>query len=408
MNSKKILIVSHGSLFPTVMMSQVRILNLAKGLSRDHTVDVASVCRDSREEELSRTHLKGICNDFFPIKPINPRNSLLSRKYYGLKHHLLNYLFGIHKVYAAHSNKKIIKRVLDVVIDGGYDIVQVEHWHMAEVLGKIKSNIFKTIDAPGMVEEIVEFRTKTKEMSFFKKRELARSRKLERRTYGYADLIITVSEKGKQIVADSSLHHNCMAIPIAMDIDFFKDFPARHEDNTLLFYGGLSSDQNTTAFSRLWDHIYPLVKKRVPGAKLLVVGSHPPPFIKDLHNGRDVIVTGYVEDVREHISRAKVKILPMKMAVGFRGRSVEVMAMGVPIIGTHNALDCLEMDNELAELVTDDNERMAESAVRLLTDPGYYEKMSTLAVDFVSRKYSDKVIYKKLSDYYLSLPSVPG
>lgn len=408
MTPKKILIVSHGSLFPTIMMSQVRILNLIKALSRDHTVDVAGVCHDSREKELSQTHLKDICHKFFPLKPINPKSAVLSRKYYGLKHHLLNYLFGVHKIYATHSNKKIIKRILDVVENGGYDIVQVEHWHMAEVLGKIKSDIFKTIDTPGLVEEIVEFRTRTKEMSFFKKRELATSRRLEKRTFGYADLIITVSEKGKRIVGDSSLHNNCMAIPIAMDIDYFKNFPAAREDNTILFYGGLSSEQNTTAFSRLWDHIYPLVKKKIPGVKLLVVGSHPPPFIKNLHNGEDVIVTGYVEDVREHISRAKVKILPMKMAVGFRGRSIEVMSMGIPIIGTHNALDCLEMDNEIVELVTDDNQIMADLTIRLLTDPGYFEKMSTKSVDFVSKKYSDKVIYKKLSDYYLSLPSVPG
>jgi len=407
MTPKKILIIIHGSLFPTVMMSQVRILNLVKGLSGDHTVDVASVCRDSREEELSRTHLKGMCNRFFPLKPINPRNALFVRKYYGLKHLLLNLLFGIHKIYATNSNKKIINRILDVVEAGGYDIVHVEYWYMAEVLGKIEPNVFKTIDSHGLVEEIVEFRTNMKAMSFFKKRELEKSKKLQERVFGYADFVISISEKGKRMISDLSLHDNCMVVPIAMDIDFFKDFPGVREDKTILFYGGMGSAQNITAFTRLWDHIFPLVKKKIPGVRLLVVGSHPPPFIKNLHNGEDVIVTGYVEDVREYISRAKIKILPMEMAVGFRGRSIEVMAMGIPIVGTHNALDCLEMDNELTELVTDDNLRMAELAVRLLTDAEFYEKMSARAVDFVSKTYSDKVVYKKLSDYYLSLPSVP-
>lgn len=404
MTPKKILIVSGGALFPTVMMSQVRILNLIKALSLEHTVDAAYFCRNSREVELSVENLGSVCRRFFPLAPVNPLNAPFRRKYYGLKHLLMNYLFGLYQPYLYLSHKTAIRRILEVVDQGDYDIVQVEYWYTSGVLEKVKPGIFKVIDSCGLVEEIIEFRTNTGEMSFFKKRELAKSRKLQKRVFGNADLIISISEKGKRIISDLSLHPNCMAVPIAMDIEFFKAFPRRPGENTILFYGGMGSQQNLTAFMRLWEHIFPLVKERIPGVKLLVVGSNPPPQVRSLHNGDDVVVTGYVEDVREYLATAKVKILPLEMGVGFRGRSVEVMAMGIPIIGTHNALDCLEIDNRLTALVTDENQRMADLAVQLLSDPIFYRSMSQEAVEFVSAKYSDKVVYKKLSDHYLSLP----
>ena len=52
-------------------------------------------------------------------------------------------------------------------------------------------------------------------------------------------------------------------------------------------------------------------------------------------------------------------ILPMSIAGGFRTRVVEVMAMGVPVIGTHNALDCLEMENGIHGFITDNDSEMA-------------------------------------------------
>ncbi|MCP4217240.1 MAG: hypothetical protein GY765_21530, partial [bacterium] len=86
MSKKKILIVYASALYPVKMMTQVRIINLIKGLSKDHTVDVATFCHSPQDVAASREGLKGICNEFYPIKPLNPKKDFLRRKYYGLKY----------------------------------------------------------------------------------------------------------------------------------------------------------------------------------------------------------------------------------------------------------------------------------------------------------------------------------
>ncbi|MEJ0106420.1 MAG: hypothetical protein WDO19_29465 [Bacteroidota bacterium] len=42
-----------------------------------------------------------------------------------------------------------------------------------------------------------------------------------------------------------------------------------------MFYGNLGDDQNILAFNRLWDNIFPLIKKEKPDTQLLVVGNNP-------------------------------------------------------------------------------------------------------------------------------------
>ena len=181
------------------------------------------------------------------------------------------------------------------------------------------------------------------------------------------------------------------------------DFTASPEDNTILFYGGMGSPQNIKAFFRFFQNILPKVKTIIPEIKCIIVGSDPHKSITKLHNGKNVVVTGYVDDVREHISKSAVMILPLSLGAGFRSRMVEVMAMGVPVVGTHNALDNIEMTHKKQGFISDSDDEMANYLVTVLSDTSLREKMSNECKKFVLEKYSIESTYGRLSDYYQNL-----
>ncbi len=172
------------------------------------------------------------------------------------------------------------------------------------------------------------------------------------------------------------------------------------QEKTLLFFGNMGNQQNKHAFSRLWNRIVPLLRKQIPDLKLLVVGSNPPEEVKKLHDGEKVIITGFVEDPREHLSKATLMILPLESSSGFRGRMVEVMAMGLPVIGTHNALDSIEMTDGVHGFITDSDEEMVATAVRLMKKPQLRQKISAECKKFVYEKYSIEATTGKLSAYF--------
>ncbi|MCP5101843.1 MAG: glycosyltransferase [bacterium] len=406
MSRKKILVINPATLFPVTMMSQVRTLNLIKRFCKDHQVDVATFYRNERHLALSREGFAEIGCGYHPIEPLNPSRHYFRRKYYGIKSLAAYYLEGKGRFNFYLINKKITRQLIELVNRNLYDIVQVEYCYLAHIFHLLPPGIFKVLDTHEMMEEKKEAYLNTtdpRKISSFKKREYDNDIKLQYRHIGDSDLVITISRKGSEIMEKISPASNCLLIPIGQDIAHFSEYKTAPGQNTLLFFGGMGSEQNIRAFFRLWDGILPLIKKKIPGIKLLVVGSHPPEKIKRLHNGKDVIVTGYVEDPREYLAKANVKIIPLDIGHGFRGRIVEVMAMGIPVIGTHNALDCIEMTHGGHGFITDSNGEMADHAVRLLQNPEQRDKMSKECVQFAAEKYSNEATAGKLSTYYKNL-----
>ena len=96
-------------------------------------------------------------------------------------------------------------------------------------------------------------------------------------------------------------------------------------------------------------------------------------------------------------------VLPMDIGVGFRGRVIEVMATGVPVIGNHNALDCIGMENGINGYVTDDYQELADYAVEILNNKDLRRTLSKNSVKFVDQNYSFNATFDKLSEYLENL-----
>jgi glycosyltransferase involved in cell wall biosynthesis len=405
---KTILILAMEPLFPKVRASQERIYRMAERLARDHTVDVATTVRDPVELEQSREHLRAVCRAFHPITPINPQGSQLRRKLrraeylllHAPRHHPHHYFYGGHR--------RVTAQVADIVRQNRYDIVQAEYWYMAGVFEAIDAGIFRAIDTHDVLFDKVRqemARRHGDRLPARERRAQAKYRALEIAHLELADLVISISAADHETFIDLGLDAKTLLVPTGQDLDHFRARePAERKDDVVLFYGNMGGRSNIDAFFRLWQDIFPSIKRAVPRARLLVVGANPPDSIRRLDDGREVTVTGFVEDVRDHLARAKVAVIPLEVAAGFRGRVVELMAMEIPLIGTHRALDCVQMQPGVHGFVTDSDAEMADHAARLLLDDDARVAMGARCRALAMARYSIDATIGKLSDYYLELP----
>ena len=74
------------------------------------------------------------------------------------------------------------------------------------------------------------------------------------------------------------------------------------------------------------------VKRVIPDVKFYIVGTNPTQEIKDLGIDDNIIVTGFVEDVRKYLAMATVSVAPLRIARGIQNKVLEAMAMGVPVV----------------------------------------------------------------------------
>jgi len=411
MSKKRILIINSISLFPMRMASQDRVFKMVKRLTKDHWVDLATLVTNENELTLSNKIIRKYVNKFYPIFSINYNKNPIGRKIIGAYWYLNYLLFGFSSRYFYWGNNKIIKQLNQIITKNKYDIIQVEGWYSGRAFKNIPSNTYKVIDTHDVL-----FEKKGQELNylyrrkwpFFKKKEYLRDRENEIKITQSADIVISLSAHDMKVfksLAPSSKH---ILIPTGQDLNFYSNYyyKINHKLPTILFYGAIGSRQNTEAFFRLYEKIFPKIKKAIPEAQLLVLGGSPPRDILSLNVRPDIEITGFVKDVRPYISRSSIMILPMDIGAGFRSRVVEVMAMGVPVIGTHIALDSLGILNGVEGIIEDSDEVIAKKAIELLRNDSIRIRIIQAAKKFVQENLSIEATFGKLSKFYDSIPKI--
>ena len=402
---KKILVINPISLFPKIMASQDRVYNLIKRLSLDHDVDVLTFYKTEQEKNDSENMLKNYCKNLSQVRVINGY-SKIARKLFALKNILKLFLFNYPINYSVFSEKYYCENILRIIDKYDYDIVQVEYWYLGYVLKKINSGCIKVIDTHDVLFDKKEQEIKKLhegKLTGRKAKEIEKYQALELACLQNSDLLISITQQDYEKFNQLLPMKKNIIVSTGQDVEHYLQYKSNKIDNSILFYGSMGAPANIDAFFRFWNKVLPFVKEKINDVKVYVVGSNPPKQIKELDNAKDVIVTRFVEDVREYLSKSAVSVIPLNVAAGFRSRIVEVMAMGIPVVGTSNALGSFEMEHGVHGFIENDDKKIAEYLIKLLSDDEFRNQLSKNCKKFVCEKYSIEATYGNLSNYYSKL-----
>jgi glycosyltransferase involved in cell wall biosynthesis len=145
--------------------------------------------------------------------------------------------------------------------------------------------------------------------------------------------------------------------------------------------------------------IMPFIWDKKKNTKLMVVGSNPPEEIRALASDPRITVTGYVKDVRDYLAMGRVVVLPLRMEYGHRGRIFEVMAMGIPLVVTPQAIKGMEIRNGEGLLIEESPQSFAQAVLTILEDPSYAEELGMRGRKVTLEKFSIEATYNKLADF---------
>ncbi|HTI38147.1 MAG TPA: glycosyltransferase [Vicinamibacterales bacterium] len=148
------------------------------------------------------------------------------------------------------------------------------------------------------------------------------------------------------------------------------------ERGLILFTGLMSYYPNVHAVLRFAKDVFPLIARRVPAARFVVVGANPPATIRALASDR-IEITGRVPDVRPYYARASVAVVPLSIGGGTRVKVLESMATGVPVVSTALGCEGLDVAHEHSVLLADSDQALADAVVRVLRSPVLASSLSS-------------------------------
>jgi glycosyltransferase involved in cell wall biosynthesis len=185
-----------------------------------------------------------------------------------------------------------------------------------------------------------------------------------------------------------------------VDVASYKAKLGGRTPKTMLFLGSFRHVPNQTALKWFLDHVMPLVLSQDSEARLIVIGSDPPPThtIPDFSGA--VEIKGFVPDVSEAMAQYSLFICPILSGSGIRVKLLEAFASGIPCVSTRVGAEGIStVDGEYCGL-GDEPEEFARRVVELLGDEQAATAMAQRARDYVARERDIAEMTKRLEVTY--------
>jgi glycosyltransferase involved in cell wall biosynthesis len=206
------------------------------------------------------------------------------------------------------------------------------------------------------------------------------TRKRELAVYRAADRVVCVTEDDA-----AELRPQLHGVELAIVPCVYDDVPmgpAFAERDTVLFIGSALHNANPDAVEWWADEIGPRLAERLPGVPLTVVGYDPNGTFEALA-GPHVRVIGAVPSVLPYLHAARVSVAPLRFGAGMKGKVIEAMMAGLPVVGTTIAMEGIGVEPGVHGEVADDADAFADAVARVYRDAEHWDAMRAAGRELV-------------------------
>jgi polysaccharide biosynthesis protein PslH len=314
----------------------------------------------------------------------------------------------------AYTCQALHRKLEGLLEDNDFDVVQFEYVWMASSLRRptrAGSRIPHVLDEHNIEYDVLR-RTAAAEGGLLRKAyNAANWRKLrteERRAWAQFDGCTLTSQRDRELLLEDAPCVRSAVVPNGVDITHFAPDPHTSvEPDSILFFGALNYYPNTEGVLFFLRHVLPKLKLRRPLVRVRIVGQRVP---HEIASWRDpaVEVVGYVDDVRPHIARAAVVIVPLRIGGGTRLKVLEAMAMEKAIVSTPLGVEGIDVENGREVLVGAEADSLVEELVTVLGSRDLAGRLGTAAGELVRARYSWHASAARLSEFHEEMTTAPA
>jgi len=404
----KILWLSHLVPYPPKGGVLQRSYNLIKEVSRYHDVTLIAFIQtslmramfDSVEEgiEEAKVHLGGFCKriEFVGIpcdSSILGKRALAFKSIFTVDPYTINWL-------KSDEMRAVIEKIAR---NHQFDIVHFDTISLAAYIllfpGSPKVLDHHNIESHMMLRRARQETNKLKKVYYFMEgKKLQRYEKLICRGF---DLHITCSSIDSQRLIGIDQGLRVEEIPNGVDVAYFCPMPDNELSKQLVFAGGLDWYPNADAMSMFANKIWPLLKMQEPDIVMNVIGKNPAEELISLaRQDSNFRVHGFVDDVREYLSKASVYVCPISDGGGTKLKLLDAFSMGKAVVAHPIASEGIEVVDGYNILFATTPDEYADGIINLLNNKSLRDMLGRNARNLVVEKYAFKNIGKKLAGLY--------
>lgn len=232
--------------------------------------------------------------------------------------------------------------------------------------------------------------------------EAGRAAAYEQAVAGRFDRVYTITEEERAELVRGAPGLDVGVYPNCVDTSFFQPVPSSGSDG-LCFVANFGHYPNVDGILWFAREVLPLIEARRGGCRLEIVGVDPPLTVRALDRPPVVHVLGRVDDIRPHLASCGVFICPLVNGGGMRGKVLEAMTSGRPVVSTPIGVEGLPVRDGVHARVAESSEDFATAVCDLLDRPEEGVGMAQRARELVARDYADSSVFARLESEYEEL-----
>ncbi|HNW98663.1 MAG TPA: glycosyltransferase [Bacteroidales bacterium] len=375
--------------YPLEKGDKLRAFNQLRSLSKTNEIHLCALNDTHINPDAIKT-LQQFCKSIHILPlPFYKRISNIFFCFFNGKPFQVGYFFN-------KENLKIINHIIKEIQP---DRIYCQLLRVAEYVKN--QNIKKIFDYQDVFSKGVERRINTTPFYFkpFFKSEYKRLLRYENKVFDWFDEKIIISFPDRELIPHPE-RNKIHVIPNGVDSEFFKPI-SQNKDYELLFTGNMGYPPNINSAQFLVKKIMPLVWEKIPDVKLLLAGANPSSEVLSMASDK-VIVSGWVNDMRDCYARAKIFIAPMQIGTGLQNKLLEAMAMKLPCITSPLANNALQATENKEILIGNSPEEYAQHILNLHSDIKKTTLLAEQGYNFVINNFNWENVNYKLNQIICS------
>ncbi len=217
---------------------------------------------------------------------------------------------------------------------------------------------------------------------FFIREEAKRLSIFEEKAFDFFEGHSIISQSDTETLSNK-LKQKLNIIPNGVSEEYFvTKTPEIKKEYDIIFTGNMSNHANIQACKYLVQEILPVLNAKGVKAKICLAGIHPDQEVLALKSD-DVIVTGYVKDMKDYLIRSKVFVAPIFSGSGLQNKLLEAMAAGLPAVTTSLSNKALKAKDKKEIIICNESVKFAEQIIFLLNHPAEAGEIARLGRLFV-------------------------
>lgn len=374
--------------------NKIRPFNWIKHLSKKNEIYLVSLIESAKENEYLN-ELRKYCSKVVAV---------LRRPKSGFKYRIINLFqnspYFIVKQFESSEMQEKINLILK---ENKFDLVHVSTLAMTQYIDDIKGipKILDAVDcnkrnyfqqwqsAKGLRNRILSF------IDWYK------IRSYECKMYSKFNKCLLASPVDKKFMEKLHADLPIEVIPNGVDLEYFKPQITEEEFPSLVFTGFMNYIPNEDAMIYFCSKILPLVEETYSQIKCYIVGKGVSDKLrKAVANKKNVMLTGFVEDVKTFINKASIFICPLRMGTGIKNKVLEAMAMRKPVISSSFGAESINVVPGKDIMIADKPEEFAKHIIELLKDKNKRFEIGTNARRLVENNHDWSFLGKAMDKIY--------